>query len=70
MLEGPIRKSNELHAIWLSSKRDIVKRRYVTQRRLVVQMVRKAKNELFQQKAQQIERGMKEGVVGARYGQA
>ena len=54
MLKGPIRKHNELHAIWLSSQRDIDKRRYVTLRRLVTQMVRKAK--WFQQKAQQIKR--------------
>ena len=64
VLEGSIKKRNELHAIWLSSKRDIDKRRYVAQRRLVAQMVRRAKNECFQQKAQQIERGMEKGVNG------
>ena len=56
VLVGPIRKCNELHAIWLSSQRDIDKRRYVTQRRLVAQMVRKAKIEWFQHKVQQIEK--------------
>ena len=56
VLDGPIRKCNELHAIWLSSQRDIDKRRYVTQRRLVAQMVRKTKIEWFQQKVQQIEK--------------
>ena len=58
VLEGPIKEHNELHAIWLSSKRDINKRRYVAWRRLVAQMVRRAKNEWFEQKAQQMERGM------------
>lgn len=43
MLEGPIKKHNELHATWLSSKRDSDKRRYATQKRLVAQMVRKSK---------------------------
>ena len=64
VLEGPSRKHSDLHAIWLSSKRDIVKRTYATQRRLVAQMVRKVKNEWFQQKAQQIEKGIEKGVDG------
>ncbi len=60
-LGGLIQKRNALFARWLKTRCDRDRQSYVNQRREVAREVQRAKNEWFQRKAREVERGMRGG---------
>ena len=60
-LEELIIKRNTLFATWLRTRCQHDRQRYVNQRREVAREVKRAKNNWFQQKAREVERGMRGG---------
>ena len=59
-----IDKRNTLFAEWLNSNQHSDRQRYVAHRRLVAAEIRKAKNEWYQKKTDEVEHGMTTDVVG------
>lgn len=63
-LEVLISKCNRLFGKWLETHYQSDRKRYVAQRRVVVQELKRTKNMWFQQKAKQIELAMLQGTSG------